>query len=234
MASGQNDTDLRTRPLQHAGVNRTHARERLPPRKSARLAEVHRKDSAQVGGRGNTKRYNSNGGAYIGEKCTQQQQKSVSRKQPKTHHDRASPEEPYDEPRKRAAKTCRRVYIGAILTGNLSVDQQHPIAYWAANKWWPRQSRKTSDTDSAKPGSTNQGKQKSREQKSAEYKKPQYATVLATKGVFMKLSSLGVTKASQDWCKKLLEQQQTYPQDTLFRDDLFKYTRESVQDKNET
>lgn len=95
-------------------------------------------------------------------------------------------------------------------------------------------SRKNSDTDSATPSSANQSEQKSREQKSAEYKKPQYAIVLATKGVSMKPSSIGVTKASLDWCKEILQKQQKYPKDTLFQDDLFSSTCESVQDKNET
>ncbi|KAK0262721.1 hypothetical protein LTR35_017675 [Friedmanniomyces endolithicus] len=139
------------------------------------------------------------------------------------------------------------------LPGNLSVEQHHPIAYWAANKRWPRQyleegkdmenilarkrsisSRSKETSESAAPSSTNQGEQKSGEQKSAEYKKPQYATVLATKGVMMKSSSPGVTRASQGWCKDMLERQQTYPQDTLFREDLFSSTCESVQDRNET
>ncbi|KAK0895148.1 hypothetical protein LTR91_023413 [Friedmanniomyces endolithicus] len=218
--------DLRTRPLQHAGelthkIDYHHAKVRA-------WEKCIEQDSAPVGGRRNTKRYNSDGGAHIGENCTQQQQKPVSRKQPRTHHDRATPEEPYDEPRKRRRRRAEKCTLVPSSPGNLSVDQQHPIAYWAANKWWPRQyfdggkdmenilarkisfssrSRKTSDTDSAKPGSTNQGKQKSREQNVQE---------------------------APDWCKKLLEQQQMYPQDTPFRDDLFKYPRESVRDKNES
>ncbi|KAK0361556.1 hypothetical protein LTR94_022874 [Friedmanniomyces endolithicus] len=187
-------------------------------------------------------------------KCTQQQQDPVSRKRPRTHHDRATPEEPLDERSKRRRRgPAEKCMLVPALPGNLSVEQQHPIAYWAANKRWPRQyleegkdmenilarkrsisSRSKETSESAAPSSTNQGEQKSREQKSAEYKKPQYATVLATKGVMMKSSSPGVTKASQGWCKDMLERQQTYPQDTLFREDFFSSTCESVQDKNET
>ncbi|KAK6364001.1 hypothetical protein LTR81_028115, partial [Elasticomyces elasticus] len=94
----------------------------------------------------------------------------------------------------------------------------------ARNRSVSSRSRKNLNTDSATPSSTNQGEQKSREQKSAEYKKPQYVTVLAIKGVLMRPSSAGVTKASQDWCKTVLEQEQKYPQDTLFRDDFFDST----------
>lgn len=50
----------------------------------------------------------------------------------------------------------------------------------------------------------------------------------------MNSSSTGVAKASLDWCNKIIEIQQTYPRDTLFHDDLFRSTSESVQDKNET
>ncbi|KAK3614960.1 hypothetical protein LTR56_026900 [Elasticomyces elasticus] len=288
MASGQNDTHPRIRPLLHAGgtglepfrqlkgfnhlaVKRTHAQEHLPPRRSARLRGLHRERFAPTGGRSTTKRRDSDSGVRSGEvcqvagstkawsttmqKCTQPPQEPASRKRPRAHNDRATTEESLDERRKRRRGPADKRALVPVLPSYLSVDEQHPIAYWATNKRWPRQyleqgtdmenilarkrsvssrGRKDSDTDSATPSSTNQGEQKSREQKSAEYKKPQYATVLATKGVLMRPSSAGITKASQDWCRTMLEQQQTYPQDTLFRDDLFDSTCESVQDKNET
>ena len=94
-------------------------------------------------------------------------------------------------------------------------------------------SRKNSDTDSTTPSSTNQGEQKSREQKSAKYRKPQYATVLATKGVSMEESELDISDESKRECSRLLGQGGGVPEHSLFRDDLFKTTCKKVQDKNE-
>ena len=46
-------------------------------------------------------------------------------------------------------------------------------------------------------------------------------------------SALGITNMSQDLCQFLLENEQTIPQDTLFRDDLFKETCTSIKGRNE-
>ena len=72
-----------------------------------------------------------------------------------------------------------------------------------------------------------------REVKSAPYKNPDYEVGLAAKGSFMSKSTLGVTDANRSLCRNLLEKEQTVPQDTLFRDDLFDETCESVQGRNE-
>jgi len=189
------------------------------------------------------------------QKNTQQRPKPATLKRPQITKAQSAPDRKPEQQCKRRrlrADDHRPVPCSTI---DLTIDEEHPVAYWAANKHWPEQyiakgkdmenilarkrsvssrSRKNSDTDSATPSSTNQGEQNSREQKSAEYKKPQYTTVLATKGVLLKSSSSGVTKASQECCKSLLDQEQTYPPDTLFRDDLFNATCERIQDKNET
>lgn len=75
--------------------------------------------------------------------------------------------------------------------------------------------------------------QKPREVKSAPYRNPRYATVLASKGSFMEKSDLDITDESKDLCRTLLETEQTFPRDSLFRDDLFDKTRRMMQDRNE-
>ena len=49
----------------------------------------------------------------------------------------------------------------------------------------------------------------------------------------MRKSTLGITNMSRDLCRALLNKEQTIPQGTLFRNDLFDETCESVQGKNE-
>ena len=69
--------------------------------------------------------------------------------------------------------------------------------------------------------------------KSSQYNNPEYEIRLEQKGSYMYKSPLGITDTSQDLCRTLLEKQQTIPQDTLFRDDLFDETCKSVQGRNE-
>ena len=69
--------------------------------------------------------------------------------------------------------------------------------------------------------------------KSSQYNTADYETRLERKGSYMRKSPLGITNISRDLCRTLLEEQQTTPQDTLFRDDLFDETCESVQGRNE-
>ena len=49
----------------------------------------------------------------------------------------------------------------------------------------------------------------------------------------MSKSTLGVTDTNRSLCQNLLEKKQTVPQNTLFHDDLFDKTCESVQERNE-
>lgn len=88
--------------------------------------------------------------------------------------------------------------------------------------------RKNSESSSATPSD-----QKPREAKSLQYTRPSYETELATKGSFMRKSELGITDASQGLCRTLFDAKQTVPQDTLFRDDLFDETCDSVHGRNE-
>ncbi len=75
--------------------------------------------------------------------------------------------------------------------------------------------------------------QPSRESKSSQYNNPDYEVRLERKGSYMRKSPLGITNTSRELCRTLLEKEQTIPQDTLFRDDLFDKTCESVQGRNE-
>ena len=75
--------------------------------------------------------------------------------------------------------------------------------------------------------------QSSREGKSSQYNNPDYEVRLQEKGCYMRKSALGITNMSRDLCRNLLENKQTIPQDTLFRDDLFDETCESIQGRNE-
>ncbi len=94
--------------------------------------------------------------------------------------------------------------------------------------------RKRSEAGSAAPpSSVTPSDQKPREEKSAPYRDPRYKTLLATKGSFMDESDLGITNESRTLCHTLLGRMQTVPQETLFRDDLFKSTCRKVEDRNE-
>ena len=75
--------------------------------------------------------------------------------------------------------------------------------------------------------------QKPRESNSSPYARPSYETILATKGSFMGKFGLGISDTSKKLCQTLLNTKQPVPQDTLFRDDLFDETCESVRARNE-
>lgn len=75
--------------------------------------------------------------------------------------------------------------------------------------------------------------QLSRGAKSVQYRYPEYEIRLERKGSYMDESTLGITDTSRDLCRSLLGKEQTVPQDTLFRDDLFDETCKSVRGRNE-
>ncbi|KAK5310626.1 hypothetical protein LTR93_011984 [Exophiala xenobiotica] len=86
-------------------------------------------------------------------------------------------------------------------------------------------------SDSSLTGSSDQ---KKRESKSAPYRDTRYATLLAAKGSFMEKSNVGITNTSLNNYKALLGSDQTVPNDSLFRDDVFEATCRSVEDRNES
>lgn len=130
-----------------------------------------------------------------------------------------------------------------------NVDSNNPIEFWRTEGCWPSQlfepdmepllaqrrflstlgRRKRADSASSSTPSD----QKPREEKSAPYQDQRYETLLATKGSFMGRSILDVTSESKTICKNLLEGTQTYPENSLFRDDLFDATCRKVHSGNE-
>ncbi|KAI9708412.1 MAG: hypothetical protein M1828_002993 [Chrysothrix sp. TS-e1954] len=92
----------------------------------------------------------------------------------------------------------------------------------------PPLSRKQSQSNLETPSDqTSQGG------KSSQYNSPEYEERLERKGSYMHKSPLGITDTSRELCQTLLEKEQSIPQDTLFRDDLFDETCQSVQGRNE-
>ncbi|OAF57037.1 hypothetical protein VC83_05946 [Pseudogymnoascus destructans] len=75
--------------------------------------------------------------------------------------------------------------------------------------------------------------QKPREAKSTPYTRPSYESVLATKGSLMDEFDGDITEGSKDFCQSLLHSEQTYPQNSLFRDDLFNTTCRKIRNRNE-
>ncbi|KAL9121808.1 MAG: hypothetical protein Q9187_001632 [Circinaria calcarea] len=88
--------------------------------------------------------------------------------------------------------------------------------------------RKDSESSLATPSD-----QQPREAKSSKYMTAAYETVLATKGSYMGRTPLKITDISKTLCRSLLITEQTVPQETLFRDDLFDETCDSVRSRNE-
>ena len=75
--------------------------------------------------------------------------------------------------------------------------------------------------------------QKRRESKSAPYRDTRYPTLLAAKGSYMEESDLGIVNTSLSSYMALLSLDQTVPNESRCRDDVFEATCRSVQDRNE-
>lgn len=76
-----------------------------------------------------------------------------------------------------------------------------------------------------------------REVKSARYRNPDYAIELEDEGSYMREfddDDDNIPKNVRDLCRTLLETEQMVPEDSLFRDDLFRKTCRKIQDRNET
>lgn len=93
---------------------------------------------------------------------------------------------------------------------------------------------KQSEAGSITPSLTTASGEKPREVKSVPYVRPAYEQMLARKGSYMGKFDLGITDTSKEICRNLLEEEQSFPQDTLFRDDRFDNTCEKVRAANET
>ncbi|KAL8295050.1 hypothetical protein RB601_003562 [Gaeumannomyces tritici] len=148
------------------------------------------------------------------------------------------------------------ITFGKPEIGSDGPTQTRPIAFWAEAGRWPGElfqpedasemgptmkallARKKSSSNlsrkrSNSATSTTPSDQKPREEKSAQYRDPRYKTLLATKRSFMDESTLGITEESKKTYVALLESELTIPNDTLFRDNVFKQTCRKVEDRNE-
>ncbi|KAI4109743.1 MAG: hypothetical protein LQ345_007062, partial [Seirophora villosa] len=88
--------------------------------------------------------------------------------------------------------------------------------------------RKQSDSSLASSDEQNR-----RESKSVQYRDNRYTTLLATKGSYMGEIDHDIPQSTRDLCRTLLATEQTLPQDSLFRDDLFMTTCAKIQERNE-
>ncbi|MCJ1288292.1 hypothetical protein MMC26_007647, partial [Xylographa opegraphella] len=123
----------------------------------------------------------------------------------------------------------------------------HPINHWIREGRWPKEyfepeinmssplARKKSsaalcrealESSSITPSQKTEGK-------SAPYKDLAYETLLAEQGSFLDEFHQGITDSSKDEIPILLNTKQKVPQDSLFRDDLFKEACAKLRDRNE-
>jgi len=106
----------------------------------------------------------------------------------------------------------------------------HPLQYLFARKKSSASLRRKNSQSTLQTPSD----QLPREVKSAQYRNPDYTLELETKGSYMReFDDDDIPKNVKDLCQTLLEMEQTVPQDSLFRDDLFKKTCRKIQDRNE-
>jgi len=86
-------------------------------------------------------------------------------------------------------------------------------------------------SDSSLNGSSDQT---NRESKSAPYRTTRYTTLLEAKRSYMReFDDDNILKDMEDLCQMLLKKEQTVPQDSLFRKDIFKKTCRKIEDRNE-
>ncbi|KAJ8118899.1 hypothetical protein ONZ43_g3902 [Nemania bipapillata] len=129
-----------------------------------------------------------------------------------------------------------------------NVDPNNPIDFWRKEGRWPSQlfepgmerllAQKRSSSvlgrkRSSSASSQTPSDQKPREEKSAQYRDQRYETLLATKGSFMVKSKLDVISKSKTLCKSLLGRKQIFPENSLFRNDLFDLTCQKIHNRNE-
>ncbi|KAK5683061.1 hypothetical protein LTS10_004591 [Elasticomyces elasticus] len=128
------------------------------------------------------------------------------------------------------------------------------IDYWRKEGRWPKEyfegqsimshllgrkksssslRRKQSADGSVASSGTTPSDQQPRDVKSAPYKYQRYETLLETKGSFMGKHEAGVGDVSKSFHRKLLDTEQTLPDNSLFRDDLFDKACQNLQNKNE-
>ncbi|KAK1087450.1 hypothetical protein LTR48_002573 [Friedmanniomyces endolithicus] len=93
--------------------------------------------------------------------------------------------------------------------------------------------RRQSEAGSVTSSDTPPSDQQPREVKSAPYKDQRYETLLETRGSFMGKHEVGVGDVSRSFNRRLCDMEQTLPNNSLFRDDLFDRSCQNLQNKNE-
>ncbi|KAL9130496.1 MAG: hypothetical protein Q9217_001316 [Psora testacea] len=123
----------------------------------------------------------------------------------------------------------------------------NPVEFWRKTYTWPQEYferdpkmsqplvRKRSSSVRSLELQSSQGTSNDlpREAKSAPYKDARYETYLATARAFMDNPPLKVTDACKDLCRRLLNKEQSVPENSLFRDDLFEITCSKIRNENE-
>jgi len=105
----------------------------------------------------------------------------------------------------------------------------HPFQYLFARKKSSSLRRKNSESSLQTPSD-----QLPREVKSAQYRTVEYEIGLEKKGSYMReFDDDDIPENIKILCKNLLGAAQALPQDSLFRDDLFKKTCEKIRNRNE-
>ncbi|PQE12289.1 phosphatidylserine decarboxylase protein [Rutstroemia sp. NJR-2017a BVV2] len=119
--------------------------------------------------------------------------------------------------------------------------QRSMIEHWRRELQWPKDffmpdamsyilARKRSpspdrgeqrETGLSEPSYVTPSDQKPREWKIAPYSSRDYSYILQIKGSFQFSVDEGITDASEELCKLLLEREQTVPAESIFRDDIF-------------
>ncbi|KAK1244405.1 hypothetical protein MKX07_003204 [Trichoderma sp. CBMAI-0711] len=123
-------------------------------------------------------------------------------------------------------------------------DPSNPIEFWVKRTRWPTHlfepgiehllaRRRSSSSPSSSFTFMTPSDQRPREEKTAQYRDSRYETLLATKGSYMVKSKLDIAEESKALCESLLEGHQAYPENSLFRDDIFDLTCLKIQYKNE-
>ncbi|KAK4896359.1 hypothetical protein LTR49_028148 [Elasticomyces elasticus] len=128
------------------------------------------------------------------------------------------------------------VTSGEEQSGVAGGGKGNPIDYWRKEGRWPKEYFEGQSIRShllARKNGTTPSDQQPREAKSAPYKDQRYETLLETKGSFMGKHEAGVGDVSKSFHRKLLDTEQTLPDNSLFRDDLFDKACQNLQNKNE-
>ncbi|KAK3116336.1 hypothetical protein LTR53_003413 [Teratosphaeriaceae sp. CCFEE 6253] len=166
---------------------------------------------------------------------------------------------PHNQQPHPALSDGKRVPHALLSTSHLSRDAgggkgSNSIDYWRKEGRWPKEyfegqsnmshllarkksssslRRKQSEAGSVASSGTTPSDQQPREFKSAPYNDQRYETLLETRGSFMGKHEAGIGDVSKSFHRKLLDTEQTLPDNSLFRDDLFDRTCQNLQNKNE-